>query len=107
MAFGTAATCYIPPAQRVGGKEPGQRKSFHGVIVGYGETMPAYRVWDLKAHVIKIVSYNFTICHEGYYPFRDKTNWPAECVSDPLVFAPVKFHFLSDNPFPPVPPNGS
>ena len=28
MAFGTAATCYIPTERRHGGKEPGQRRSF-------------------------------------------------------------------------------
>jgi hypothetical protein len=58
MAFGTAATCYIPPAQRIGGKEPGQRKSFHGVIVGYEDKMPAYRVWDIKGRVLFLQFYD-------------------------------------------------
>jgi len=69
MAFGTAATCYIPVEKRKGGKEPAQRRSFQGVIVGYEDGMPAYRVWDLNEHVVKAVSYVFTICHEGYYTF--------------------------------------
>ena len=35
------------------------------------------------------MSYNFTICHEGYYPFRDKGNWPSEFLDDPKCFSPV------------------
>ena len=89
MAFGTAATCYVPKEQRKGGKEPAQRRSFHAVILGYEEVMPAYRVWDLETRRIKLVSYNFTICHEGYYPFRDKINWPAEFMDDPENFSPL------------------
>jgi hypothetical protein len=89
MAFGTACTCYIPTAKRRGGKEPAQRRAFRGVILGYGETMPAYRVWDLEARCIKLVSYNFTICHEGYYPFKEKGNWPLEYASDPECFSPT------------------
>ena len=89
MAFGTAATCYIPKDLRKGGKEPAQRRSFHGVILGYAENMPAYRVWDLEAQKIKSVSYNFTITHEGYYPFRDKTTWPPDFSDDPENFSPT------------------
>ena len=89
MAFGTAATCYVPKEKRKGGKEPAQRRFFHGVILGYAEIMPAYRVWDLEARCIKLVSYNFTICHEGYYPFRDRTNWPPDSVNDPPSFSPL------------------
>ena len=89
MAFGTAATCYVPKEQRKGGKEPAQRRSFHAVILGYEEVMPAYRVWDLETRRIKLVSYNFTICHEGYYPFRDKINWPAEFMTTRKFFAAI------------------
>jgi len=74
MAFGTAATCFIPPERREGGKDPSQRKSFRGAIIGYEANMPAYRVWNFETRTIKVVSYNFTICHEGYYPFKDKKN---------------------------------
>jgi hypothetical protein len=88
MAFGTAATCYVPAEQRRGGKDPAQRRSFKGVILGYAETMPAYRVWDLGQRKIKQVSYNFTICHEGYYPFKEKANWPPESVHEPVYFSP-------------------
>jgi hypothetical protein len=45
-------------------------------------------VWDIKAQVLKIVSYNFTICHEGYYPFLDKGNWPTGSLEDPKTFSP-------------------
>ena len=41
MAFGTTVTCYVP-------KEPAQRRSFRGVLVGYAENMPAYRIWDIE-----------------------------------------------------------
>ena len=88
MAFGTAATCYVPAEQRRGGKEPAQRKSFRGVILGYTEGMPAYRVWDIEYRVIKKVSYNFTICHEGYYPFKEKSNWPPGSDLEPIYFSP-------------------
>ena len=44
--------------------------------------------WDLEAQCIKSVSYNFTICHEGYYPFRDKSLWPPEFLGDPENFSP-------------------
>jgi hypothetical protein len=89
MAFGTAVTCYVPQERRKGGKEPAQRRSFKGVLLGYADNMPAYRIWDLGAKSIKSVSYNFTICHEGYYPFRERTNWPTESVEDPSCFSPV------------------
>jgi transposase InsO family protein len=89
MAFGTAATCFVPKERRTGGKEPAQRRSFHGVILGYAGNMPAYRIWDLEIRKIRLVSYNFTICHEGYYPFRDKLNWPEEFFGDPENFTPT------------------
>ena len=89
MAFGTAATCYIPVEKRKGGKEPAQRRSFHGVVVGYEEGMPAYRVWDIEARIVKAVSYVFTICHEGYYPLRDKANWEKEWSAAPAAFSPI------------------
>src|SRR4051812_17792297 len=34
------------------------------------------------------ISNNFTICHEGFYPFKEKANWPPECVDDPAYFSP-------------------
>ena len=89
MAFGTATTCYVPIEKRRGGKGPAQRRSFKGVLLGYVENMPAYRIWNLEAKKIVSVSFNFTICHEGYYPFRDKTQWPPECVEDPEFFSPT------------------
>ena len=84
MAFGTAATCYVPKERRQGGKEPAQRRSFKGAIVGYSD-----RVWDFQTRQVKLVSFNFTICHEGYYPFQDKKNWPSDEFSDPTCFSPV------------------
>ena len=86
MAFGTAATCYIPVKQRRGGKEPAQRRCFKGAIVGYAENMPAYRVWDLEGRDIKNVSFNFTICHEGFYPFRINRNGPRNFMRRPKIF---------------------
>ena len=91
MAFGTATTCYVPIERRRGGKEPAQRRCFRGVLLG----LPAYRVWDIEAKKIRSVSYNFTISHEGYYPFRDKNMWPPECLEDPSNFSPVVDGVLS------------
>ena len=89
IAFGTAATCYIPKERRLGEKEPAQRRSFKAVILGYADEMPAYRVWDIEAQQIRAVCNNFTINHEGYYPFRDKTSWPQGFISDPENFSPT------------------
>ena len=72
MAFGTSVTCYIPVDRRVGGKNPSQRKSFHGVLMGYEANSPAYRVWDIEARKMRVVSYNFTIAHEGFYPLTSR-----------------------------------
>ena len=72
-----------------------QRRSFRGVLLGYVDGMPAYRVWDIEAKKIRSVSYNFTISHEGYYPFRDKNMWPPECLEDPSNFSPVVDGVLS------------
>jgi len=76
QAFGTMVTCYIPVKARHEGKHPGQRRSFQGALLGYEGNSPCYRIWDLAARKVRIVSYNFTICHEGYYPFREKENCP-------------------------------
>jgi hypothetical protein len=89
MAFGTAATCYVPKGQRVGGKAPGQRRSFKGAIVGYETNMEAYRVWDLADKQIRIVSYYWVICHEGFYPFKDRSKWPPDWLALPPSFAPT------------------
>ena len=66
ITFGTATTCYVPLEKRQGGKGPAQRRSFKGILLGYMETMPAYRIWNLEAKKIVSVSFNFTICHEGF-----------------------------------------
>ena len=95
MAFGTATTCYVPIEKRRGGKGPAQRRSFKGVLLGYVENMPAYRIWNLEDKKIVSVSFNFTICHEGYYPFRDKADWPPECKEDPEFFSPTVDGVLS------------
>ena len=89
MAFGTATTCYVPIEKRRGGKGPAQRRSFKGALLGYVENMPAYRIWNIEAGKIVSVSFNFTICHEGYYPFRDKDLWPPEFGEDPEFFSPT------------------
>ena len=80
MAFGTAVTCFVPIELRKGGKQPAQRKSFRGVILGYIDGMPAYRVWDLEKANIRQISYNFTICHEGFYPFRNQIDQKKICL---------------------------
>ena len=96
MAFGTAATCYVPVPNRDGGKTPGQRKYFRGAIVGYAENTPAYRVWDIADRVIRIVSYNFTIAHEGFYPLKDPTAWPKDFLELPRSFSPTEDEVLDD-----------
>ena len=88
QAFGTLTTCYLPPKARVGGKHPAQRRSFQGAILGYEDGSPSYRIWDLEAKKIRVVSYNFTVVHEGYFPFREKRHWPEDCFEDPTTFSP-------------------
>jgi len=89
MAFGTAATCYIPSQNREGGKSPGQRRFFRGAIVGYEENMPAYRVWDFSSKCVRCVSFNFTVAHEGFYGFKDKTIWAGPDEKLPELFYPT------------------
>ena len=89
MAFGTATTCYVPIEKRREGKGPAQRRSFRGVVLGYVENMPAYRIWNIDTEKIVSVSFNFTISHEGYYPFRDKEKWPPQFKEDPENFSPT------------------
>ena len=98
MAFGTAVTCYVPLERRRGGKEPAQRRSFRGVLLGYIDGMPAYRVWDIEAKKIRSVSFNFTISHEGYYPFRDKNCGPLTVWRTLQIFRPwsMEFYLLSN-----------
>ena len=95
MAFGTTTTCYVPEERRRGGKHPAQRRSFKGALLGYVENMPAYRIWDFESRTIRSVSYNFTICHEGYYAFKEGLPLPDECLSDPENFSPVLNGVLS------------
>ena len=61
VAFGTQATCFIPPARREGKKTPGQKKSFDGVVVGFVNDMRAYKIWDLEKRKIREVSFNFEV----------------------------------------------
>jgi len=89
MAFGTAATCYIPIPNREGGKTPGQKRFFHGAIMGYADNMPAYRVWDFKSKCVRQVSFNFTVAHEGFYGFKDKTIWTGPDEKLPELFYPT------------------
>src|SRR5690606_27909690 len=80
VAFGTQCTCFISSERREERKGPGQKKAFTGVIVGYAEGMQAYRVWDLEKK--KKVSFYFCIISEGYFPFKDRRNWPSQ--AEPL-----------------------
>ena len=50
---------------------------------------------ELGGEKIRSVSYNFTICHEDYYPWRDKNLWAPECMEDPTNFSPVVDGVLS------------
>ena len=72
VAFGTQVNCYIPPPRREGGKTPGQEKCIDGVIVGYGNNMRAYRVYDLKERKFREVSFYFSIISEGFYPRKEE-----------------------------------
>ena len=69
MAFGTAATCFIPVEMRHGGKHPGQRRFFRGVILGYEDHMRC--VWDIQDRVIRIL---LSLMKAGI-PSRTKTKW--------------------------------
>ena len=51
--------------------------------------MEAYRVWNFEDRKIRVVSYNFTICHEGWYPFKDRVNWPPSAIDLPEQFVPT------------------
>src|SRR6185437_6259302 len=70
VAFGTQATCYIPPERRRSKKTPGQARSYDGIVIGYVKDMQAYVVWDIEQEKKREVSFYHTIVHEGFYPFR-------------------------------------
>ena len=94
VAFGTQCTCYIPPPRRSGKKQPGQVKSMEGVILGYVDDMNAYKVWDLKEKKVREVSFYFTVVSEGFFPFKNKKNWPEEEEKEPTSFFPTFETFL-------------
>jgi len=50
--------------------------------------MNAYKVYDLTAKKFRKVSYAFMIISEGYYPFRDKKQWPNAVDKEPTYFYP-------------------
>ena len=68
VAFGTQATCYIPPERRRTQKTPGQARSYDAVVIGYVKDMQAYIVWDIEKEKKRDVSFFHTIVHEGFYP---------------------------------------
>jgi hypothetical protein len=88
--FGTQVQCYIPSIQREGHKTPGQIKTINGVGINYRDDMRAYRVWDIEKRKTREVSFYFSVVSEGFYPFRDKGNWPVEKGEEvPLCFYPT------------------
>ena len=46
-------------------------------------------MWDLVEKKIRIVSYNHTVAHEGFYPFKEKRHWPEGTMADPISFYPT------------------
>ena len=93
VAFGTQATCFIPPARREGKKTPGQKKSFDGVVVGFVNDMRAYKIWDLEKRKIREVSFNFAVISEGAFPSETKRIGPQATENYLFVFSPPSRHF--------------
>ena len=96
VGFVTQVTCYIPAPQREGQKTPGQAKCIKGVIVGYGEENRTYRVWDITARKLREISFNFSVVSEGFYPFKEKCNWPDDTTQLPSSFYPTFHTFLDE-----------
>src|SRR5690606_30762375 len=65
-------------------KRSRSEESLHGR--DYAEGMQAYRVWDLEKKKTKEVSFYFCLISEGYFPFKDRRNWPSQ--AEPLSFFP-------------------
>ena len=99
VAFGTQATCFIPPDRREGHKTPGQTKSYDGIIIGYAKDMQAYLVWDIKERKKREVSFFHTIIHEGFYPWREKKLWSKEERELPRNFSPTFEDILTPTEF--------
>ena len=89
QAFGTACICYVPEKQRKGGKSPWQQRAFDGIIVGYADSMEAYRVWVIERRFVCVISFSFVIAKEGYFPFRDKKLRARDFPDDPTMFFPT------------------
>src|SRR6185437_4158606 len=95
VAFGTQATCFIPPERRER-KTPGQAKSYQAVIIGYIKDMQGYLVWDLKEKKKREVSFFHTVVHEGFFPFRERKE---EREKDPHTFTPTYEDILTPHEF--------
>ena len=89
VAFGTKVTCYIPQGQRKGNKNPSQRRAFTGVIMGYEDNMPAYRVWDLQQQMLFAEFHIiFVFATRDITHFKDKNKLASpEYLDDPENFA--------------------
>lgn len=66
-SFGCRVYCRVPNA-RIGGKSVGNARAFDGYLLGYSENSEEYRVWDVLARKLRLVSFNMCIFNEGEYP---------------------------------------
>ena len=88
-SFWDCCICYVPEKQRKGGKSPWQQRAFDGIIVGYADSMEAYRVWVIERRFVCVISFSFVIAKEGYFPFRDKKLRARDFPDDPTMFFPT------------------
>ena len=56
--------------------------------------MSAYKVWDIDTKARRDVPFAFTFIHEGFYPFKNKNDWPQDADTLPLKFYPTRESIL-------------
>lgn len=77
--FGCKVFCRLPDA-RIGPKSVTTSRAFEGVMLGYSTNSHEFRIWDLRADKLRLVSFNMCVFHEGEFPFR------SELTHEPIPF---------------------
>ena len=72
--FGCLAYMYLPKQRRTGAY--GNRlKATRGVFVGYCSNMRGYRIYDPRRRQVFDVPFQYAVCNETIFPYRDRSNW--------------------------------
>ena len=62
--------------------------------MGYEPGFRAYRIWDLGDKKVRVISYNFCVFSEGFFPFKNRSRWPDKPEVFPKYFFPTFEAFM-------------